>query len=90
MNVHNEMAKYFRDNLYKKGKLGFLITHEVSKKVFLELYEICVNTKEMIKIELLVPEEKEKLRSECLGTGLKFTNREMNNACRILHTLKNI
>lgn len=90
MNVHNEMAKYFRDNLYKKGKLGFLITHEVSKKVYMELYEICVKTNEIIKIELLPADQKEKLRSECLATGLTFTNREMNNACRILHTLKNI
>lgn len=89
MIVHNNMASFYNKK-YKEGQLRFIITAVASKKVMTERYNVAVNSKEFLPIELLLPEEKEKLRSECLATGLKFTNRQMNEACRILYILKQI
>lgn len=89
MTVHNHMAPLYV-KYYQDGKFKLLITTIVSKILLIELYNILINSKEILPIELLLQPEKEKLRSECLETGLNFNNREMNNACRILYTLKNI
>ncbi len=75
---------------YLKGEINHIISCLVPRKILLRQYEVMINLKEISPIETLPEAEKEKLRSECQATGLKFNNREMNNAARILYTLKNI
>jgi Mg/Co/Ni transporter MgtE len=73
---------------YKKGHLEYLITSDVPKEVILKVYKILVNEKQITIIENLAEEEKKKLVDECRETGLKFTNKSLTNAAKILHVLK--
>lgn len=77
---------------YKAGKLplSFLITATVPKEIFLITYRVFLNYKQFDPIENLPEPEKKKLVEECRATGLKFSNRTLIEAAKILYTIKNI
>lgn len=70
--------------------LEFLITSLVSKEIMLGRYNIALIYKLCLPIEKIAQEEKMKLVEECRATGLKFTNKSLTDAAKILYTLKKI
>ena len=74
--------------MYKNGHLDFLIESGVPKRILLRLYHLFLLEENLTPIEDLPEETKKELVKECRATGLKFTNKSLIEAARILHTLK--
>jgi hypothetical protein len=70
-----------------KSMLDFFIESEVPKRVLLRTYELLVR-ENLTPIENLPEEIKKELVIECRATGIRFTNKTLREAARILHTLK--
>jgi hypothetical protein len=73
---------------YNKGLLNYLITSDVPKIVLLRVYDLMLVEEKLIPIEKLPEEEKKNLVTECRATGIKFTNRSLIEAAKILHVVR--
>lgn len=80
-------AKFAAMYQREKSMLDFLVTSEVPKRVLLRRYELLLMDG-LSKIEDLTVEVKNELVKECRQTKLKFTNKSLTEAARILHVLK--
>lgn len=89
MKTRNENLTRFFLDMYDRDErtLAFLIDGVVPKKVFLLEYYSFVECEMISEIELLLKKEKEKLVAKCKETGIKFSNKTLTDAARVLYTI---
>lgn len=73
---------------YNKGYLDYLITSVVPKIVLLKVYKLALREESLTPIENLSEDMKKSLVSECRATGIKFSNKSLIEAAKILHIVR--
>lgn len=80
--------KLFNEDLNKW--LVHIIECAVPKKVLLKKYEIGLYYKEFEPINEIAETEKRRLTETARSTGIKFTNKTLIEACKIIYYLQKI
>lgn len=89
MTVNNTLSAFFV-TMYQNDKscLSFLFESYVPNYIMLKTYTLFVRYKEIIKTEELEEEYKKELVEKCRATGIKFNNKSLIDAAKILYTIK--
>lgn len=78
------LTMYQKDKKYLKD----FIECTVPRETLLKVYSLFVKEENILPIEKLPELEKVALVNECRETGINFTNINLINSAKILHTLK--